>query len=152
MAFLVRPHTGDLYIGDVGQDSREEIDFARRGAAAGRDYGWSCWEGTRRYDASRSCPSPTGPVLDYGHANGECSVTGGVVVRDPRGAGAFRTLRVRRLLRGQAAELPDPREAGRPVTVGSASRVPSLSSFGEDARGRAYVTSLNGPVYRLRAR
>jgi glucose/arabinose dehydrogenase len=142
---------GDLYIGDVGQDTREEIDYARRGAAAGRDFGWSCWEGRRRYDVSRSCPNPVAPVLDYGRAGGECSVTGGMVVRDralPALAGRyvygdFCTGRLRsfQISGGRAT---DDRALG--LTV------PSLSSFGVDARGRVYATSLNGPVYRLRSR
>jgi glucose/arabinose dehydrogenase len=143
-------NTGDLYIGDVGQNSREEIDHARRGTAAGRDYGWSCWEGTRRYDISRTCPNATPPVLDYGHANGECSVTGGVVVRDravPALAGRYVygdfCVGKLRSFRIQAGRATGDRAVG--LTV------PSLSSFGQDARGRVYVTSLNGPVYRLRA-
>ena len=52
---------GNLYIGDVGQDEIEEIDFARRGGARGRNYGWSCFEGRRRFDDSRSCPGATPP-------------------------------------------------------------------------------------------
>jgi glucose/arabinose dehydrogenase len=140
--------TGDLYIGDVGQDAHEEIDYARRGTAAGRDYGWSCFEGKSRYDSSRSCPNATPPVLDYGHGAGECSVTGGVVVRDRRLAalygrylyGDFCVGRVRslKIVGGRAT-------GDRSVGL----TVPSLSSFGEDARGRVYATSLNGPVYRL---
>ncbi len=142
--------TGDLYIGDVGQDEREEIDFARRGEARGRNYGWSCFEGTRRYDASRSCPGAVGPALDYGRAGGECSVTGGVVVRDPAvpdlagryvyGDFCVGRLRSFRIVGDKAA---DDRGLGLHVS--------SLSSFGEDARGRVYATSLDGPVYRLRS-
>lgn len=143
--------TGDLYIGDVGQNSYEEIDYARRGTALGRDYGWSCWEGRHRFNTSRRCPNPTPPVLEYSHAGGACSVTGGVVVRDRRlpalagrylygdfCAGVVRSFRV---VNGKATG--DSR-------VGFT--VPSLSSFGEDAGGRVYAVSLNGPVYRLQAR
>ena len=143
--------TGDLYIGDVGQNAREEIDYARRGAASGRNYGWSCFEGRRRHDTSRNCPNSTPPVLDYDRGGGECSVTGGVVVRDPnlpalRGRyvyGDYCTGVVRsfRIVNGRAT---GDRRAGL--------NVPSLSSFGEDARGRVYATSLNGAVYRLRSR
>jgi glucose/arabinose dehydrogenase len=143
--------TRDLYIGDVGQDKREEIDYAAGGGAAGRDYGWSCWEGKRRYDGSRRCPNPTAPVLDYGRGGGECSVTGGVVVRDPRlpalagryvyGDFCTGVLRSFRIVNGKAT-------GDRRVGL----RVQSLSSFGEDARGRVYAVSLSGPVYRLRAR
>ena len=142
--------TGDLYIGDVGQGDVEEIDYAPRGAARGRNYGWSCFEGRRRFDGSRSCPGATPPVHEYGRSGGECSVTGGIVVRDPGVpdlagryvygdfcAGDIRSFRIS----GGRAE--NDRSAGL--------RVASLSSFGEDARGRVYATSLDGAVYRLRA-
>jgi glucose/arabinose dehydrogenase len=143
--------TGDLFIGDVGQNSLEEIDYARRGGARGRNYGWSCFEGRRRFDGDRSCPGATPPILQYGRSGGECSVTGGVVVRDPRlpalagryvygdyCTGRIRSFRVRS---GRARG-----DRGHDL------RVSELSSFGEDARGRVYATSLSGPVYRLRSR
>jgi glucose/arabinose dehydrogenase len=143
--------TGDLYIGDVGQSRIEEIDYAARGKALGRNYGWSCFEGNRRYDASRSCPGATPPVLEYSHSSGECSVTGGVVVRDrglPALAGRYL---YGDFCRGQVRSVQI--AAGR--ATGDASlglTVPSLSSFGEDARGHVYLTSLSGPVYRLVSR
>ena len=142
--------TGDLYIGDVGQDEVEEVDFASRGQARGRNYGWSCFEGSRRYDSSRSCPSPVGPVHEYARSGEACSVTGGVVSRDPGVpdllgryvygdycAGRLRSLRV------QGGSATGDRALGL--------RVSSLTSFGEDARGRVYATSQNGPVYRFTA-
>jgi glucose/arabinose dehydrogenase len=142
--------TGDLYIGDVGQNELEEIDFASRGQARGRNYGWSCFEGRSRFDDSRNCPGAVGPVLQYGRAGGECSVTGGVVSRDPAvpdlagrylyGDYCVGRLRSFRIENGSAT---DDRALGL--------RVASLSSFGEDARGRVYATSLDGPVYRFRA-
>jgi glucose/arabinose dehydrogenase len=143
--------TGDLYIGDVGQNAYEEVDYASRGSARGRDYGWSCFEARHRYNPSRSCPAATPPVLEFGHDHGECSVTGGVVVRDP-GLPAL----AGRYLYGDycAGDIRSFRiEGGRAVSDRSAGlHVASLSSFGEDARGRVYATSLNGPVYRLSAR
>lgn len=141
-------NTGALYIGDVGQGTREEIDYEPRGAASGRDFGWSCFEGRHRYSLSRRCPNPIPPVLDYGRGGGECAVTGGVVVRDgrlPRLLGRYvygdyctGKLRSFRIVDGKAT---DDRALGLTVS--------SLSSFGEDSRGRVYATSLNGPVYRL---
>jgi len=140
---------GDLYIGDVGQETREEIDYVARGKGRGVDFGWSCFEGTRRYDSSRRCPDPRAPVLDYGRSHGECSVTGGVVVRDP----ALRALAGRYLYgdfcRGQVRSF---KISGGRATGDKAlglRQVDQLSSFGEDARGRVYITSLSGPVYRL---
>jgi Glucose / Sorbosone dehydrogenase len=142
--------TGDLYIGDVGQNRWEEIDFAPNGAAAGTDYGWSCREG-RHFLTSRHCPNPVDPVLEYSHANGACSVTGGVVLRDLRlpslaGRYVYGDYCVGRLRSFKIA-------AGKAIgDRGLGLTVPSLSSFGEDARGRVYATSLNGPVYRLSPR
>ncbi len=143
--------TGDLYIGDVGQNRWEEIDYARRGAARGRDYGWSCWEGRHRYNGARRCPHPAFPVLEYSHAGGACAVTGGVVVRDVRlralagryvyGDFCTGVLRSFKIARGRATG------GGR---VGLTVR--NLSSFGEDASGRVYAISLSGPVYRLQGR
>ena len=143
--------TGDLYIGDVGQNAYEEIDYAPRGGARGRDYGWSCFEGRHRYNASRSCPEPTPPVLEYSHAGGGCSVTGGVVVRDPGLPSLAGSYLYGDFCKGQIRSF---RIAGGKAS-GDRSLgldVPSLSSFGEDARGRVYATSLNGPVYRLAQR
>jgi glucose/arabinose dehydrogenase len=140
--------TGDLYIGDVGQSQYEEIDYAKRGQAVGRNYGWRCFEGDHRYRGSQSCPGAVGPVLEYSHGGGGCSVTGGVVVRDPALPGL-----AGRYLYGDycAGRLRSFKIAGGQAT-GDGSlglTVPSLSSFGEDARRHVYATSGSGPVYRL---
>src|SRR5262249_26769483 len=78
--------TGDLVIGDVGQDTEEEIDFARRGggrgAGAGANYGWSIFEGDLRYKRG-SAPGAIKPVLVARHRDGYCAIIGGYVVRDP---------------------------------------------------------------------
>jgi glucose/arabinose dehydrogenase len=143
--------TGDLYIGDVGQDRFEEIDFERKGAARGRNFGWSCFEGSRAYDTSRSCPGAVPPLLDYGRSHGECSVTGGVVVRDPSLPALAGRYVYGDYCRGQLLSLRV--SGGRAVDLGSLDlHVSGLSSFGEDARGHIYVTSLAGPVYRLVAK
>jgi glucose/arabinose dehydrogenase len=80
--------TGDLLIGDVGQNMYEEIDFQPAGAAGGRNYGWDCREGLHPYndtngDMNANCGSVTSvdPVLEYDHSLG-CSVTGGFVFRN----------------------------------------------------------------------
>jgi len=76
--------TGDLYIGDVGQDAQEEVDFLPRGTGGGANFGWRVLEGTRctGLPVGVACPSPAyvPPVITYGHEDG-CSVTGGVVYR-----------------------------------------------------------------------
>src|SRR5215210_6976649 len=74
--------TGDLYIGDVGQGLREEIDVARAPSAGrGLNFGWRLMEGFVCFNPSTNCDPGglTPPVLDYPHTRGACSVTGGFV-------------------------------------------------------------------------
>lgn len=75
--------TGDLYVADVGQDTREEINFQSAGSGAGGNYGWNVMEGSLCYLAPGLCSSAglTLPVVEYGHTVGNCSVTGGFVYR-----------------------------------------------------------------------
>src|SRR3954462_10063582 len=82
--------TGDLAIGDVGQDAFEELDEAPApGLGLGADYGWSLFEGLHTYPRGLPAgpPFPEGfvfPVLEKSHSgDGYCSITGGYVVRDP---------------------------------------------------------------------
>jgi hypothetical protein len=141
--------TGDLVIGDVGQDQYEEIDLAPAPGwrGAGANYGWPCFEGFHAYDGR--CSSLTGdvkPVLERGHGPQVCSLTGGYVVRDPGlpslqgryNYGDFCGSRVRSVA------------LGNPSTDGdTALAVNAVSSFGEDVCGRLYVASLDGPVSRI---
>jgi len=76
------PALGDLFIGDVGQNQWEEIDFLPFGTAGGANFGWDRREGLASYEGDSS-PAFTDPVAAYSHAEGGCSVTGGEVIRDP---------------------------------------------------------------------
>ena len=73
--------TGDLWIGDVGQGDWEEIDVAAAADGAGRgvNFGWSAYEGSRRYNEDQSGDGVTMPVFEYDHDGSRCSVSGGVV-------------------------------------------------------------------------
>ena len=73
--------TGDLIIGDVGQNLQEEVDFAPGGTGAGANYGWSIWEGDRR-NKPGNAPHAVFPVLVAQHSDGYCAIIGGYVVRD----------------------------------------------------------------------
>ena len=75
------PATGDLYIGDVGQNTREEIDFEPAGSGGGRNYGWRIMEGTLGTPEPGMIP----PIFDYGRDLGNV-VTGGEVYRGPGNA------------------------------------------------------------------
>jgi glucose/arabinose dehydrogenase len=72
--------TGDLYIGDVGQNSWEEIDFVPAGTPGGMNFGWNIMEGTHPYKGGPQ-DGLVPPVAEYGHSQGRCSVTGGYVYR-----------------------------------------------------------------------
>jgi glucose/arabinose dehydrogenase len=143
--------TGDLTIADVGQNAVEEVNFAAKGKARGANYGWRPFEGTRR-NFDEPAPNAVAPVLELSHGDGNCSITGGYVVRDPNlpalaGRYVYGDLCVGRL---RSARLSAGSAQGDRAVPGVA-KVDQLSSFGEDARGRVYVMSLNGPVYRLAA-
>jgi glucose/arabinose dehydrogenase len=143
--------TADLSIADVGQNAIEEVSFVRRGRGKGANFGWRPFEGDRRI-FDEPAPGAIAPVITHSHGDGWCSITGGVVVRDPdlpalTGRYVYGDLCEGRV---RAARL----RAGR-RTTGRALPLPqvgALSSFGEDASGRVYVVSLNGPVYRLASR
>jgi glucose/arabinose dehydrogenase len=141
---------GDLSIGDVGQDALEEIDYVPAGRASGANFGWRVFEGDRVFAPGEEAPGHVGPVLTFSHDDGWCSITGGVFVRDRRVPGAFGRYLFGDFCKGQvlSADLT----ADDPQARGTGLRVDGLSSFGEDARGRVFVTSLNGPVYRLAAK
>jgi glucose/arabinose dehydrogenase len=142
--------TGDMVIGDVGQDRWEELDFAPAGTGAGANYGWSVWEGDHRFSAGQA-PHAVLPVLTAAHSSGYCAIIGGYVVRDrslPSLYGRYlfgdycrAKIESVKLARGRATGL---RESGL--------EVPAMSSFGEDASGHIYLASLKGPVYRLAQR
>jgi glucose/arabinose dehydrogenase len=141
--------TGDLSIGDVGQGDVEEIDFVRSGR--GKNFGWRPFEGRRRYTPGESAPGHVRPVIQRFHSDGNCSITGGVVVRDRSVPELYGRYVFGDYCRGriETARLRPGRATQQRTTR---LRVSSLSSFGEDARGRVYATSLDGPVYRLAAR
>ncbi len=147
--------TGALSIGDVGQGEIEEIDYAAKGGASGVNYGWRPFEGSIRtpgISAGEDAPGHVKPVLELTHDDGNCSVTGGHVVRD-RGVPALNGRYVYGdFCKGElrSAKLA-PGSASDDKAIPGVAKVDQLSSFGEDARGRVYVTSLGGQVYRLAA-
>jgi glucose/arabinose dehydrogenase len=139
---------GDLAIGDVGQNAYEEVDFVRRGTGRGANFGWRPFEGRTRYTPGETAPGYVAPVIVRAHSAGNCSIIGGVVVRDPdlpalRGRYIFGDYCKGRI---RSAILTPSRARSMRRT---ALAVTSLSSFGEDAQGRVYAVSLAGPVYRV---
>ena len=142
--------TGDLTIGDVGQDKVEEIDFARKGEASGANYGWRPLEGRSRNFDERA-PKAVPPVIELKHSDDNCSVTGGHVVRDRSVPGLLGRYVYGDFCKGElrSARLSAGKASGdRSLGL---RKLESLSSFGEDGLGRVYVMSLSGSVYRFAA-
>jgi glucose/arabinose dehydrogenase len=143
-----------IAIADVGQNRFEELDYTTVAAARGANFGWDALEGFAPYSEENSgTPDPGGttkPILAYSHSRdgGSCSIIGGYLVHDPH----LPSLRGRYVYgdycSGQLHSLvPHLHGAGKDRRLGLA--VPSLTSFGEGGRGRLYVCSQAGPVYRL---
>jgi glucose/arabinose dehydrogenase len=138
--------TGDLWIGDVGQNSYEEVDHEPAGTG-GRNYGWNRREGLHAFNGGDRPAGAVDPVIEYGRRDG-CTVIGGFVYRGQkikglRGAYLYGDycsgwVRAARVSGGKIAEQRD---------LGL--NVPSLSSFGADAGGELYALSLGGDVYRI---
>lgn len=140
--------TGDLWIGDVGQDAWEEIDFEAAGSKGGLNFGWDLFEGTHPFEGELDSPETVPPVHEYPLNGSACVVTGGYVYRGkdiPALAGAyvFADFCLGRL---DALRLRDGHE---PQVVELGPIIENLASFGEDANGELYALSLSGPVYRL---
>jgi glucose/arabinose dehydrogenase len=143
--FAFAPASGALVIADVGQNEVEEVTAVRGGGA---NLGWRVFEGRQRYTPGESAPGAIPPTIERFHRDGNCSITGGLVVRDPGLPallgryvwGDYCTGRV------ESARVSGTKLAGARRT---GLQVDSLSSFGEDGRRRAYALSLEGPVYRL---
>ena len=145
--------TGALWIGDVGQNKWEEVDYLKPGRPAGANLGWNGYEGTHVYDAAVAARlnkrALTWPVSQYSHSLGE-AVTGGYVYR----GSAIPSLRGFYVFgdfgSGRVWVMKGP--SGTPVALPGADRAAGrISSFGEDAAGELYVVDIAGAVYRIAA-
>ena len=157
--------TGDFWIGDVGQNAAEEIDFQVAGAAGGRNYGWRCTEGTLNTGLTGctfGSPSLTGPIHTYGHVAGTTggySLTGGYVYRGCRmpelqGTYFFADYVNNNVwsFRYNAAT-----NTKTEFTLRNTSITPSIESavvnqivsFGEDANREMYIVDHGGQIFKI---
>lgn len=135
-----------MMIADVGQDEFEEINSVAVGQANGANFGWNRFEGFAEFEGSIG--GTTKPALVLPHSQGNCSVIGGLIVRDPKVPA----------LRGRYIYTDFCKSAIRSFRPGPG-RVRStratgisegqISSFAQSASKRVYATSLSGPVFRL---
>ena len=152
--------TGDLWIGDVGQNEREEVDFAAApGSGQGANYGWNCMEGGLPGPATDpGCATPpiggyVAPKFEYPHEDpggGKafgCAIIGGYVARDAGLGELYGRYVYGDLCQGQIRSFCPTAPAATDRSEGV--EVDNLNSFGEDSAGRLYAVSGNGPVYRL---
>ncbi|MEK6321952.1 MAG: PQQ-dependent sugar dehydrogenase [Acidobacteriota bacterium] len=135
--------TGQLYVGDVGQNAWEEIDIVTPGG----NYGWRVMEGARcNPGVGGGVCSTAGfslPVAEYNHTGGRCSVTGGYVYRGSKGALSFGTYVYADFCSGEIFSL-----IGGEQNLLLATNL-NISSFGEDEGGEIYVVGLGGTVDRI---
>jgi glucose/arabinose dehydrogenase len=143
--------TGDLWIGDVGQGSWEEIDHTPRDSSGLENYGWDAYEGTHVFEDKD--PNAAGhlvmPVYEYSHDEG-CSVTGGYVYRGERVPAAIGRYFFGDYCSGTVWSLV--LEGNKARDVRQVGKIDQLSSFGEDAAGELYAVSLDGKLYELAPR
>ena len=144
---------GSLVIGDVGQDEVEEVDYVPspgggRPPRGGYNFGWDVFEGRDHYEHGNA-PRHVPPVITETHGGGWCSIIGGYVIRDRSLRG---TRYAGRYVYGDLCN-PELRVAflkrPRAPTRATGLRVSNLVSFGEDAQGKVYAVSMDGPIYRI---
>jgi glucose/arabinose dehydrogenase len=140
--------TGDLWIGDVGQNAFEEIDFVRAGTSGLLNFGWDVYEGRAGYEQKDPGPGRlVFPIAQYGRSQG-CSVTGGFVYRGKAVKAAVGRYFFGDYCSGNVWSMRQ--RGGKAVGLRREPfRVASLSSFGEDAAGELYLVSHGGTIYRL---
>lgn len=140
--------TGDLWIGDVGQNLWEEIDLQPRSSPGGENYGWRCFEGTHVYTTCNPpIPNHTPPIYEYPHAGGACSVTGGYMYRGTKIPGLYGTYVFADFCAGILKGLRRWGSQSIVTDLGATANLPA--SFGQDAAGELYVLSHSGPIYRI---
>jgi glucose/arabinose dehydrogenase len=141
--------TGDLWIGDVGQNEWEEVDVVARAAVKPLlNFGWPLYEGNAKYkDATLRGGTLVKPAYVYQHGNDGCSITGGYVYR----GSAVPALKGRYVFGDFCSGIVwSGVQSGAALTdVRSEGKVGELAGFGEDASGELYAASLSGSVVKL---
>ncbi len=163
--------TGDIYLGDVGQDSWEEIDFLAAAEAGGQNFGWRVMEGNHCYHPKEDCdPLGVVPILEYPNdANymkvlagmdvpnmDGCSVTGGYVYRGEmipqlQGVYLFADYCSGNIwsFREMEGKMTNFQNMTLDINLGGGDFTNNISSFGEDNAGELYIVDYNGIIFKL---
>lgn len=152
--------TGDLYIGDVGQNSREEVDYQPGTSAGGENYGWRCMEGfncTGLTGCTCMAATLTDPIHDYPTPGANCAVTGGFVYQSdeiPALKGTYffadfcsSSIWSFRVVGGAMTEFTNRTAELEPEGSLTINNIPS---FGQDAAGNVYICDFGGgEIYKI---
>ncbi|HMG26055.1 MAG TPA: PQQ-dependent sugar dehydrogenase [Acidimicrobiia bacterium] len=139
--------TADMWIADVGQNQWEEIDFVRAGRGAGANYGWNRVEGNHEFSGAAPAGA-VGPIHEYSHAGGGCSISGGYVYRGSKIPGLTGQYLFSdycdstiRSIRERGGKVADQRDLGLKAN--------QVTAFGQDQDGQLYVLSQGDGVQRV---
>ncbi|MBN1964445.1 MAG: PQQ-dependent sugar dehydrogenase [Anaerolineae bacterium] len=140
--------TGDLYVADVGQTQWEEVNFQPADSAGGENYGWNAYEGQHGYSGAPAASDVVPPILEYSHANGWCSITGGYVYRGENIPGLQGYYLYGDWCTGTIWTAQRD-EAGNWQASISLETGRRISSFGEDEAGELYLVDHDGTILRF---
>lgn len=142
--------TGDLWIADVGQNEREEVNVVPAGTEPVVNFGWSHYEATAVYEEGRDAPEATPPIFEELHEDGSCSITGGFVYRGAAIPDLVGTYVYSDLCRGGLRALQRLDDGSvRSGDLSGTDDAAQVISFGVDGRGELYALSLTGTVWRI---
>ncbi|HEY8153780.1 MAG TPA: PQQ-dependent sugar dehydrogenase [Myxococcota bacterium] len=152
--------TGDLYIGDVGQFFREEVDFQPAASGGGENYGWRLMEGTLCFNPPTACDPGglTAPIHEYLHAGGGCSgsISGGAVYRGTailglQGRYFFADYCSSKIwsFRFDGATLTGLTDHTAELAPGGGLQINAPTAIGEDASGELYIVDMGGEIFKI---
>jgi uncharacterized repeat protein (TIGR01451 family) len=144
--------TGDIFIGDVGQNQWEEIDFQASTSIGGENFGWRCMEGTHIYSTAVPCNNSTylaslvPPITEYSHSEGN-SITGGFVYRGTQNPAFYGVYFFADFVEGKIFSL---QKIGNSWTRTMELDTGLLiSAFGEDEEGELYLVDYGGKIRKI---
>ncbi len=152
--------TGDLYIGDVGQSAREEVDFQPAASGGGQNYGWRLMEGSVCFNPPTACDPGglTAPIHEYAHTGSGCtgSITGGAVYRGTalpgfQGRYFFADYCSSKIwtFRYDGSTLTQLVDRTAELAPGGGLQINSPTAIGEDAAGELYIVDMGGEIFKI---
>ena len=151
--FSFDSQTGDMWIGDVGQNAWEEVNFQPANSLGGENYGWRCYEGNNVFNTNgcEDISEYVGPVFEYQHINCGCSFTGGMVYRgsNPCLQGLYIGADINR---HTVYTIKSDGQGGWTNDTQLPAQGRSLVAFAEDENQELYAVSLGGNIYRVKGK